>query len=128
MSLDLQKIINDQNLDVNELAAKLFPGNKHSYLALHRVIKGKTELSASQISTLSQVTGLTIDELFGGSWRTVAKGDLITFSKGDVLAELNTKTWITRIYKNNTLIFEDVIVSQSISLKEFLKLVDSKIN
>lgn len=123
-TIDLNKIIEDKGLDVNELSQQLFPEHKHPRLALNRVISGDSTLNADQISKLSALVDIEIGELFEPSnWRTVPMNvatSEIVFENGDYKAVLNIDTMVTRIMHKKSLIHEQVLSSNSITLNEYL--------
>ena len=122
-TINLEKIIKDRKLDKKELAQNLFPGNKHASLALNRVVKGDGFLDSNQISLLSTLTGIPIGELYTGKEWSVGseKKNLLVFTLGLVRAELNTETWVTKVFKKGTLFHESVIHSGSIALSTYLE-------
>lgn len=118
---NLQEIIDKQKLDTKEIAKELFPSNKHATLALRRILKGEAFLDTEQISKLSQLTGIPIEELFvGGEWKTTATENELVFKSGRYKAVLNTETWVTKIYKNDSLFHDKVIHGGSIALSKYL--------
>jgi len=120
-TLDLKSIIDRNNLEVKEVAVELFPNNKYAKLALDRIIKGEAFLDTNQLSRLSQMTGITINELFeGGKWKLKSDDTMMTFEYGDFRAELNTSTWETKVYHKNSIFHESVLSKRTISLKEYL--------
>ncbi len=126
--IDLKKIIEENGLSESELANQLFPGNKFSKKALTRVIKGQSELSATQISKLAFLLGTDINSLFdSNSWKTKSDKDLITFEKDGYRAELNTRTWTTKVYENDSLFHEEILQKSSIKLSEYLHFLNNLI-
>jgi hypothetical protein len=119
--IDLKQIIKSAGLDSKEVAKQLFPGNKYPVLAFNRVMSGSAELDASQISKLALLAGTTISGLYGVEWKSVSKKDSIEFTTESYKAELDTKTWITKIFDNETLFHESIIHSGSISISEYLR-------
>jgi len=97
-NIQLQKIIDLQKLDTSKLAAELFAGHKHPAMALNRVLSGKMLLNAKQVIQLSDITNLPIGFLYSaGGWLASAEINKLTFVAGEVLAELDTKTFRTLI-------------------------------
>jgi hypothetical protein len=126
-NIDLKKIIEDNDLDVRELAAELFPGIKYPKLALDRVLKGDTYLDTNQLSRLSMFTGLPIEVLYSGTpWKTTAKHEEgnITFEAGDYTAELDTENWITKVFHKGSIFHESVLHRSTIPLNEYLHELD----
>lgn len=123
-TIDLDGIIKKRNLDPNEIAKELFPSNRYPRLALNRVLKKKALLNADQISRLSAITGISISELYGRAWKSSYKKDLHILTCGEFRAELDTTTWITRLYHNGSLCHEEILHSGAIMLNEYISLLD----
>jgi hypothetical protein len=120
-TIDVKEIIEKHQLDAKEVAQQLFPGNKYPKLALNRVMAGSAQLDANQMSKLALLIGVQVSDLYSGSeWKATSKKDLISFSSGSYRAELNTKTWITKIFDNDSLFHESVIHAGSTALSEYL--------
>lgn len=126
-TIDLKAIIEAKNLDVALVAQQLFPTNQYSRLALNRVIAGKAELDATQISKLAMLANMTIDELYNRTWKADSKDGIHTFNNGEYLAELDTKTWITKIFHNNSMIHEKVIHAKDTPLNQYLEALNNVI-
>jgi len=127
-TIDLAGIIEKQNLDINEIARQLFPENKFPRLALNRVMKKGSVLDANQISKLSLITGIPISELYDErGWKSRYKKDLHILTCGDFRAELDTTTWITKLFHNDSLFHEEILHSGAIMLNEYIKLLDKLI-
>ncbi len=122
-TIDLKQIIKDRKLNTNELATYLFPHHRHPAVALLRVKNKKGVLDANQISKLALFTGLTITELFGPSesWKAKKVSGLYTFTNGDFRAELDTETWLTKVFDKHSMFHESVIHNGSTALSEYLK-------
>lgn len=119
-TIDLKKIIEDQGLDTKEVAQHLFPGNKYPRLALNRVIAGDAVLDANQISKLALLASVSISQLYGTEWKSKSKKDLMIFSSENFRAELNTQTWVTKIFDNDSMFHESIIHSGSTPLSDYL--------
>lgn len=126
--IKLQQIIESRKLDSKEIAKELFPSHKYPILALNRILAGEAVLDADQISRLSAVTGLSIDQLYGSSWKTEqTTPGMITFSNDGYKAELDTKTWITKVYHNNSLFHESIICAGTIALSKYIETLNDLI-
>lgn len=126
---DLKEIIEKQNLVVKEVAKELFPTNKYPKLALDRVLSGKAFLDTNQVSKLSMMTGISIEKLYsGGQWKASATDDKLKFTSENYTAELNTETWITKIYHKDSLFHEAIIHNGNIALSEYLTKLTNIIN
>lgn len=120
-TIDLDKIIKTKKLDKKELAQRLFPGNKYASLALNRVIKGDGFLDSNQIVLLSELTGIKIGNLYSGNeWDLKNDKGLTVFTSGNFRAELDTNTWVTKVFDNDSLFHESVIHSGTTSLSVYL--------
>lgn len=129
--IDLHKLIEDQQLDVKELAKALFPGNAHPDRALERHLKLMLELTESQIYKLSEMTGLTIMELFNGNgWDTRRPTKKCwEFSFENFRAELDPKYWLVKVFDGNKLIHESIYSDEkSIDVREFLTFLDGVVH
>lgn len=122
-TINLKNIIAEIDMPDVEIAKRLFPGNRYPKMALTRLMRGESELSASQLLTLSHMTGKDMNELFnlGQSWKTAKNGRLFKFSHQDFTAELDPETWVTKIFHAGTLFHETVISSGATPLSEFFK-------
>lgn len=124
-TIDIEKLIESLNLDKKEVASLLFPTNSYPVLALGRVIAGKAVLDANQISKLAAYCNVPIDALFTGSnWSCSGKKGLLVFETKEYRAELNTKTWITRIFHNDSLKHEAVIHDGATPISSYLDSLD----
>lgn len=125
-TIDLRGIIEKQSLSTKEIAQQLFPGNKYPKLALDRVLAGKAVLDANQISKLSLITGLTVDQLYtGADWKFKSKDGLFVFTNGKYKAELDTKTWITKIFCSGSMFHESIITPGSTPVSKYINELNS---
>lgn len=125
-TIDLEKIIEESDLTKKEIAQQLFPDNKYPTLALNRIISGEAVLNADQISKLSMLSGISIDQLFGG-WKTTKHKQTYIFTNGDYRAELYTETWRLKLFHNQSLFHEEIIFPPSITVKDLLLLLNNQI-
>lgn len=128
--LELQKIIDRYELDVHEVAKKLYPSAKYPKLAIDRVISGDALLNSEQVALLSAITGVPIGFLYSGgdwTWNGTAKENILSFSTEDYTAELDTNTWTTKIYHKGSLFHDAVIHSGSVPLSEYLSTLSNLI-
>lgn len=125
-TIDVKGIIDRQGLDPKDVAKQLFPKNKYPDLALNRIIKGINSLDAEQISKLALMSGLSISELFSGNaWKSgPVKKDCLTFENGEYYAELDTDKWVIKVFHNETLFHEEVIIPSTLPVKKFLEQLD----
>jgi len=125
-TLDLKKIIETYSLDTREVAEELFPKNKYPKLALDRVLKGESFLDTTQLSLLSQMTGVPIQFLFSnGAWKVTSpnKGTVVFESEG-YRAELDLDKWITKVYHKETLFHEQLLHKGAIPLSDYLEQIN----
>ena len=124
--INLSAIIEARALDTNEVAEVLFPSVKYPRLALNRILSGEAVLDADQISKLSSYTGISIGYLFsGGEWELKLKPKhVVEFLAGDYRAELNTKSWIIKVFSKKSLFHEEVIVGQNTPISSILEYLD----
>ena len=128
-TINLKKIIEVKNLDKKEVAAELFPTNKFATLALDRVLDGKSVLDANQISRFSLYSGIPIAELYSGAdWSSTIKGGTHVLLKGAYRAELDSKTWTTKLFHKDSLFHEFILHKPSISLAEYIETLNSVIS
>ncbi len=126
--IDLKRVIQERELDTNELAKHLFPGNTHARLALNRVMRGESLLNADQISKLALFCGLSIEELFsGGAWTNKKDKGIHTFTNGDFKAELNLGEGMTKLYHKGSLFHESILHESMIPLNEYIKKIEVEI-
>lgn len=133
MSIDLAKIIELNDLDKVQLARDLFPNNKFSSMALARVIKGEALLNSEQLAKLAHILDVTVDDLYNsGGWKMKAnKADnkhIITFEAVNYKAELDTKSWLTKIYHKNSLFHESIIIDGKCPINEYLETINNLIS
>lgn len=123
--INLLKILEKSKLDKSEVANQLFPGNKYPDLSLNRVIQGKSFLNSEQISKLSLLTGLSIQQLFEpGNWSMRTYNNTFTFRKGDYRAELDLSNKRTLIFHNESIFHDEIIHDGFIRLSEYLNRIE----
>lgn len=133
-TINIEKIIEHAKLDKNEIAKHLFPKNKYPRLALNRVIDNDAVLDANQISKLSLLSGIPIAMLYSEdgwtdeAWSSEIEDHKIVFTNRHYKAELDTKTWSTKIFDKNSLFHEFVIHRDSLKLKDYIELLNAEIN
>jgi len=122
VTLDLKKIITKSELDYRVVAENLFPNNKFAKVALDRVVEGKAFLDTNQLVKLAMLVGApTVDDLFkNNGWKVSASPKKIIFIQDDYRAELDTVNWTARIFKKDSLCYEEeIIVKKSLVLSEY---------
>ena len=129
-NINLEEIIKNSGIDEKFISEQLFPGNAYPGLALKRVKKGEALLDSTQIVKLSELTGISIENLFEkGGWKTSSnKNGLLIFENGDFRAELDRTDWTTKIYHKGSL-FEDMLLhDKSTPLSTFLEKIEEIIS
>ena len=130
-TFNLKHIISRYNLNENNLAIELFPGNKFPNLALKRIVSGDSFLDTKQIEILAKIIGVPVKDLFMSEDWTFQQNsniDKFVFVKNDYRAELIRESLITNIYhKDRLLAKETIIVDKNIILSEYLELVNQVI-
>lgn len=65
-----QKIVNNvkavlsrKSISLTQVGKKLFPANQYPYAAINRVFKGHCKLKSDQLKELSNITGISLEEL-----------------------------------------------------------------
>lgn len=125
-TIKLRELIESKGLKLEYVGKKLFPTNRYPYLALRRVLDGLALLDSTQISILSQITETPIQDIFeGATWKGTQTGSTITLASGNYTAELNTETWLTKVYENGTLFHEVLIANEGVSLSKYLKFLSN---
>ena len=126
--IDIKAIIKKYGLRKSDLAEELFPKNKHSRLALNRVIAGKGFLDERQIVKLSLLIGVSIESLFSSSaWKQVTKGPYWVFTKGDYSAAFNIDNGITTIFHKDSLVQKNILSDRAIPISEYLAALEKAI-
>lgn len=126
--LDLQNIIDTYNLDQKEVAKNLFPKNKYPELALNRVLARETYLDTEQASKLALIIGVPIEKLFStAKWSGKRVGATHILTNGEYRAELDSETWTTKIFHNDSLFHDEVLHSGTTSLSKYLSKLDELI-
>ena len=127
-TIELQKIIQDHQLDVRDLAKELFPSHQHPSMALTRIIQGKGVLDANQISLLAELTGQSVNALFNQEeWIASSREGIIFFSSGDFRAELDMDKNTSKVFHKGSIFHETVLHSTSIPLSEYLKEISASV-
>lgn len=127
--IDVKGVIKSYGLDENGVAEELFPGNKYAKSALRRVMRGDAELNASQLKRLSELAGIEVGELYNinGRWSARSSHGVVTLISRDYRVELDLKTWVSKIFKNDNLLAEEVLSNQMVSVKEFINQIENKV-
>jgi hypothetical protein len=127
--MDLSKVIQASGLRFDFVAERLFPGNKHPYNALLRLINKKAELSESQIVALAELTGASPNELLGTSanWKGALDGGILTLALSGFLATYTPATGVYTIHQNGAYI-GSFATPLGVSVKDFIKTLNEQIS
>lgn len=60
---NVKTILLRKSISLTEVGKKLFPANQYPYAAINRVFKGECKLKSDQLKELSEITGITLEEL-----------------------------------------------------------------
>ena len=118
--IDVNKLIEDHNLDKKELARAMFPENIYPGMAFKRILDGEALLDSAQVLKLAAIVGVNVLQLFNGSWETTQSPSKYVIDNGDYRAELDWKSWTTRIFHKGSMFFEEVLTKPTISLSEYV--------
>jgi hypothetical protein len=124
-TLDLKKIRKLTGLKASELAAQLFPDHKNAYNALNYVESGKGFLDSNQIAKLSEIIDVPIGLLFDdAAWEmgrpAGAPRGTLQFKAYDYIAELNTQTMVTVVYRNGVVVIDEVQHNGLVEISDYL--------
>ena len=129
MDINLLAIMERNDLDRIELGKELFPGTKYPSIAITRIIDKKALLNSEQLAKLAHLLGVTVDDLYSsGGWKNKPSktGDII-FESGNYRAELDTETWITKVYHKDSLFHESIIHNGHTPINEYLENINNLI-
>jgi hypothetical protein len=130
--MNLSKIIDESGLRIDYVAARLFPGNKHPYNALNRVLARGGTLDADQLRVLAILTGRTTDDLLGLSWSGKIDASGITLAKGELRVSYTPGAGFFTITSATSLGVVDlgsyVIDEEATTVRAFLALVETAID
>lgn len=129
-TIALAEIIKEKDLDIDMLSKQLFPSVKYPRHALTRVMRGEGQLDAEQISKLSAITNIPIEELFTvEGWKTKgSKEGIFEFTLGEYSAIVDLPNSKTVIMHSGSSFHEEIIHDKSISLSKYLKHLTQVIN
>lgn len=128
MRIDIESIIEKCGLNSKEVAVHLFPDNKYPKLALNRVISGESFLDSEQLSKLAMMADLSVSQLYKSGWKTSSKKNKIILTNEDFTIELDTVSWISKIFHKKSLFHESVVCSEFIPISTYLKEIRTLIN
>lgn len=129
-NFNLKNIIEQHGLNTKTLAAELFPSNAYPMIALTRVINGDSQLNADQISKLSFISGVPIENLFDGAkWKSNhnANSSTLVFESESYRIELDMELWTSKVFDKDSLIHESVVSDRFLPMSEYLQNIDNLI-
>ena len=119
--IELALLVSESEYTTEQIAAALWPTNRHAILAYKRVAKGEAVLDANQIVKLSELLGLSIDDLFSKPpWDIEAKKDILVLTKRNSAAriELDLNSKIAKNYESGGLDYKKVVMPGWLTLDE----------
>ena len=123
---DINQVIKHYKLNTESLAKVLFPAIKYPKLALDRIIKGEGDLDTTQIEKLAAHIGVLVAELYSiDTWNGSTEDECLILIKGPYKAKLNYKGVYLSVYKNDLLIDQKISSTQSMTIEEFVNLLDT---
>lgn len=126
--IDIYKFIDDHGLDRKEVETALFPTAKHPYYALNRVARGEGLLDSEQLYKLAEMAGVSVSDLYDHKqWKVPERNDdpnKMIFENGEYKAVLDRGTWITKIFRKDSMFHESVITSGTTALSVYLQELD----
>jgi len=123
----LKGIIRDMNMSHEEVARALFQGNKYPTLALSRVEKGLGSLTIPQLVELSNLSGLTLDQIVQPSkadWSAKLERGSITLEQGGFIVKINYSSGNCSIYSMEKQEGEMFKIDPELPLTEFINQIN----
>ncbi len=124
--LSLRYIIDIHDLQIEDIRKACFPSMPADKFA--EIVTNQRELSATELHRVASYLGTSMDGLYSGLWSVSYRDDVYTFNKKKHLAILDTKTFKLSLYRDKSLLFEDIIVAKHISVFELTKLLTKRSN
>ena len=125
---NINSIIAAYSLDIGALAEVLFPDTKHPKAALRRIITGKSYLTSVQLERLASYIGIEVSELFAcDSWKSTSQDGCLVLYKNEFRVKLNYNGTFLTVYKNNDIIEQIILNTQTMSLDELIQYIDNLI-
>ena len=127
MKINFKELLKKYNLSKDDVGKQLFPKNRYPAMAFDRIIKGKSHLNELQISKLAKYLGISIFDLYKGSWKRVKSKDSHVFDRNNFRVHLDTSDWTSRLFHKSSLIHEEIISSENTPLGEYFNILDKLI-
>lgn len=122
---NINSVIENYKLNIEELAPVLFPNVKYPKMALDRVIKGEGVLDIQQVEKLAEYIGVLVQDLFSADGWKASYEDAFTVAKGEYKVKVNYKCTYISVYKNNVCINQRILDAHSITVAEFIELLNN---
>lgn len=125
---DINRIIEYYKLDTEEVSKVLFPNVKYPKQAFDRVLKGEANLDTEQIERLASHMCVLTTELFSAdTWKGSSEDGCLVMLKGEYKVKLNYNGVYVSIYKNNSLILQNISNVPSMTVQEFINYINNVI-
>ena len=98
-ALNLKRIIDNFDPDIEALASKLYPKNKYPKAALLNAIEGNTQLNATQVYDLSVFLGIDVNTLYKFNDAQWQQAGILTYTKGAFKAIINPRNNTVTVIK-----------------------------
>lgn len=123
---NINNIIEHYKLNAEDLAKVLFPAVKYPKQAFDRVLKGETNLDIVQVERLASHLGVLVTDLFSANtWKASSEDRCLVMLKGEYKVKLNYNGVYMSIYKNNSLISQNLSNVPSMTVQEFINYIDN---
>lgn len=126
MTVDLQNLIDNLQLDKKLLARALFPDAVHPDMALSRLLSKRSKMDETQLYALATLTGQSVDALYAPQlhWKMNVQNNCIRFTNGDYTALYEPSSGITRILLLQKQIALHTLSSTTQPLSEYLQSIN----
>jgi len=128
--VDILKLVKDTGLALDDVAKELFPTNSYPLKSLKRIIKGKADLSYTQLVKLASLLGISLSELFADSSWVYVGSQEATLTKNGYTAKLHFNkngTLVSTLTDNKGFYVDKLITKAHITLSEYINLLDKTI-
>lgn len=123
---NISNVIEHYKLNTEDLAKVLFPTVKYPKQAFDRVLKGEANLDIMQVERLASHIGVLVTDLFSANtWKGSSEDGCLVMLKGEYKVKLNYNGVYVSIYKNNSLISQNISNVPSMTVQEFINYIDN---
>jgi hypothetical protein len=125
--MNIEKIVQSTKLPFATVAAVLFPENKEPERALTRVIKGLSELNASQVTKLSEISSVPVSEIYesGEGWTSKVEKSNFIFMRGETTIVVDSNGWMVTKYVKGEEQARKALVTGTYTLPELLSHIEN---